>query len=87
MPLPKLIRDAKVIRLGIGDVTKPLPEACTLAMIRAVVEEMGDRATFKGYVVQSRATPGYEKIGGSRLPSAMGVRLTDYKEIFRLRRL
>ena len=40
--------DAKVIRLGIGDVTEPLPEACRTAMIQAV-EEMGDRATFKGY--------------------------------------
>ena len=40
--------DAKVIRLGIGDVTEPLPAACRTAMIRAV-EEMGDRATFKGY--------------------------------------
>jgi LL-diaminopimelate aminotransferase len=40
--------DAKIIRLGIGDVTEPLPEACRSAMIRAV-EEMGDRATFKGY--------------------------------------
>ena len=40
--------DAKVIRLGIGDVTEPLPEACRTAMIHAV-EEMGDRASFKGY--------------------------------------
>jgi LL-diaminopimelate aminotransferase len=40
--------DANIIRLGIGDVTEPLPEACRLAMIKAV-EEMGDRATFKGY--------------------------------------
>jgi LL-diaminopimelate aminotransferase len=40
--------DAKIIRLGIGDVTEPLPEACRTAMIEAV-EEMGDRATFKGY--------------------------------------
>ncbi|XHX77206.1 MAG: LL-diaminopimelate aminotransferase [Stenomitos frigidus ULC029] len=39
---------AKVIRLGIGDVTEPLPEACRTAMIQAV-EEMGDRASFKGY--------------------------------------
>ncbi|MEH1780770.1 MAG: LL-diaminopimelate aminotransferase [Nostoc sp.] len=39
---------AKVIRLGIGDVTEPLPEACRTAMIKAV-EEMGDRNTFKGY--------------------------------------
>lgn len=40
--------DAKIIRLGIGDVTEPLPEACRTAMIQAV-EEMGDRTTFKGY--------------------------------------
>lgn len=40
--------DAKIIRLGIGDVTEPLPEACRTAMIKAV-EEMGDRNSFKGY--------------------------------------
>jgi LL-diaminopimelate aminotransferase len=40
--------DAKIIRLGIGDVTEPLPEVCRTAMIKAV-EEMGDRTTFKGY--------------------------------------
>lgn len=40
--------DAKIIRLGIGDVTEPLPEACRLAMIKAV-EDMGDRTSFKGY--------------------------------------
>ena len=40
--------EAPIIRLGIGDVTEPLPEACRTAMIKAV-EEMGDRASFKGY--------------------------------------
>jgi len=40
--------DANIIRLGIGDVTEPLPEACRTAMIKAV-EEMGDRSTFQGY--------------------------------------
>ncbi|MEC4894869.1 MAG: LL-diaminopimelate aminotransferase [Oscillatoria sp. PMC 1051.18] len=40
--------DAKIIKLGIGDVTEPLPEACRTAMIKAV-EDMGSRATFKGY--------------------------------------
>lgn len=39
---------APIIRLGIGDVTEPLPEACRAAMIKAV-EDMGDRASFKGY--------------------------------------
>ncbi|MGQ9807879.1 MAG: LL-diaminopimelate aminotransferase [Armatimonadota bacterium] len=40
--------DARVIRLGIGDVTEPLPPAITEAMRRAV-EEMGQRETFRGY--------------------------------------
>ncbi len=40
--------DANIIRLGIGDVTEPLPEACRLAMI-AAVNDMGDRNRFKGY--------------------------------------
>jgi LL-diaminopimelate aminotransferase len=39
---------ADIIRLGIGDVTEPLPAACRQAMSLAV-EEMGDRLTFKGY--------------------------------------
>ena len=40
--------NAKIIRLGIGDVTEPLPEACRKAII-AAVEDMGDRTLFKGY--------------------------------------
>jgi LL-diaminopimelate aminotransferase len=40
--------EAKIIRLGIGDVTEPLPEACRTAMIKAV-EDMGNREDFKGY--------------------------------------
>jgi LL-diaminopimelate aminotransferase len=40
--------EAKIIRLGIGDVTEPLPEACRTAMIQAV-NDLGDRSTFKGY--------------------------------------
>jgi LL-diaminopimelate aminotransferase len=39
---------AAIIRLGIGDVTEPLPAACRTAMIQAV-EDMADRSTFKGY--------------------------------------
>jgi LL-diaminopimelate aminotransferase len=37
-----------VIRLGIGDVTEPLPPACIAAM-HAATDEMAQRATFKGY--------------------------------------
>ena len=40
--------DAAVIRLGIGDVTEPLPPAIVDAMHRAI-DEMADRATFRGY--------------------------------------
>ena len=37
-----------VIRLGIGDVTEPLPSACVKAL-HAATDEMSQRATFKGY--------------------------------------
>jgi LL-diaminopimelate aminotransferase len=40
--------DAPIIRLGIGDVTEPLPVACRAAMTQAV-DDMGDRESFKGY--------------------------------------
>lgn len=39
---------AKIIRLGIGDVTEPLPAAVTAAM-HAAVDEMGRRESFRGY--------------------------------------
>ena len=38
----------EVIRLGIGDVTRPLPPACIEAMHRAV-DEMTNASTFHGY--------------------------------------
>ena len=40
--------DQTIIRLGIGDVTRALPEACITAFHRAV-DEMADDATFRGY--------------------------------------
>lgn len=40
--------DAPIIKLGIGDVTEPLPAACREAMTTAVAD-MGDRQSFKGY--------------------------------------
>ena len=39
---------AKIIRLGIGDVTQPLPKVCIDAMKNAV-DEMASAATFRGY--------------------------------------
>ena len=40
--------NAPIIKLGIGDVTEPLPQACIDAMTEAV-KDMGDRSKFKGY--------------------------------------
>jgi LL-diaminopimelate aminotransferase len=40
--------DKDIIKLGIGDVTRPLPQACIEALHRAV-DEMADDATFRGY--------------------------------------
>jgi LL-diaminopimelate aminotransferase len=39
---------ANIIRLGIGDVTRPLPQACIEAMHKAV-DEMSKAETFRGY--------------------------------------
>lgn len=39
---------ADIIRLGIGDVTQPLPQAVVTAMKQAV-DEMGQKETFRGY--------------------------------------
>jgi len=40
--------DKPVIRLGIGDVTEPLPQVC-LDALHAGTDELSKRATFKGY--------------------------------------
>ena len=40
--------DIEIIKMGIGDVTLPLPQVCIDAMKKAV-EEMGDPSTFRGY--------------------------------------
>lgn len=40
--------DAEIIKLGIGDVTQPLPKVCIDAMSEAV-QEMGNIETFRGY--------------------------------------
>ena len=40
--------DKDIIKLGIGDVTRPLPQACIEAF-HGAVDEMADDATFRGY--------------------------------------
>jgi LL-diaminopimelate aminotransferase len=47
--------DARIIRLGIGDVTQPLPPA-VIAALHAAVDEMARTETFRGYGPE----PGYE---------------------------
>src|SRR6266481_9607403 len=47
--------DAKLIRLGIGDATQPLPPAI-VAALHAAVDEMARSETFRGYGPE----PGYE---------------------------
>ena len=41
-------KDAKIVRLGIGDVTLPLSPVVVEAM-KAAADEMGNAATFRGY--------------------------------------
>ena len=40
--------DKKIIKLGIGDVTRPLPKVCIEAMKKAT-DELGSTETFRGY--------------------------------------
>ena len=40
--------EADIIRMGIGDVTRPLPPAVVKALEEAS-EEMGNASTFRGY--------------------------------------
>jgi LL-diaminopimelate aminotransferase len=72
-------QEANIIRLGIGDVTEPLPEACRSAMIQAV-EEMGDRTSFKGYGPEQGYAWLREKIAASDF-QARGCEI-DASEIF-----
>lgn len=58
----------RLIRCGIGDVTEPLPAAVIAAMHKAV-DEMADRATFKGYGPEQ----GYEWL-------RKAIALNDYRE-------
>lgn len=70
---------ANIIRCGIGDVTEPLPEAARTAMKKAV-DELGDRATFRGYGPEQ----GYDFLRnaiGENMYRAFGVNVAD-DEIF-----
>jgi LL-diaminopimelate aminotransferase len=71
--------DVDIVRLGIGDVTLPLPQAIVKAMHEAV-DEMGRPETFKGY----RSDAGYEFLRQAIADNdykALGVSV-DIDEIF-----
>ena len=40
--------EAKIVRMGIGDVTRPLP-ACVVDAMKAAADELGHSETFRGY--------------------------------------
>jgi LL-diaminopimelate aminotransferase len=71
--------DARIIRLGIGDVTQPLPPAVVRAMHEAV-DEMARVETFRGYGPE----PGYEfltELVARHDYGAHGIRVTP-DEVF-----
>ena len=49
----RLHPDAKILHLGIGDVTMPLPGASIQAMQKAV-DELAHKETFHGYGLEQR---------------------------------
>ncbi|MDR0331728.1 MAG: LL-diaminopimelate aminotransferase [Chitinispirillales bacterium] len=71
--------DREIIRLGIGDVTRPLPPACVEAL-RAAAAEMGEPSGFRGYGPEQGYGFLRERIAGSDY-QARGVDV-DADEIF-----
>ena len=63
-----------IIRLGIGDVTRPLPPACIEAMHKAV-EELAHAETFHGYAPDlgyaffTRSSTGTYRMGNLQMAS------------------
>ncbi|HWR08839.1 LL-diaminopimelate aminotransferase [Sporomusa sp.] len=70
---------ANIIRLGIGDVTKPLPEA-VIKGLHAAVDEMADAKTFRGYGPEQGYAFLIEKIIKTDYET-LGVKL-DVDEVF-----
>ena len=74
--------DKKVIRMGIGDVTLPIPQCAVKAMIKGA-EEMGVKETFRGYEDSGAGYPFlreavsgyYKKLGAEVSPD--DIRISD----------
>lgn len=69
-----------LIRLGIGDVTRPLAPAVVEAMHKAV-EEMGQKETFRGYCEETCCAYDFLRFAIRDLYQARGVHIAD-DEIF-----
>jgi len=88
---------ADIIRLGIGDVTRPLPPAVVEAMKKAV-EEMGREETFRGYgpeqgydfliekIIENDFRPGGVELSGDEVFVSDGAKCDtgNFQEIFSL---
>jgi len=73
--------DADLIRLGIGDVTEPLPLACREAM-KLAIEEMGTNEALEG-MGQSKAITGLERASLRLIIYLVVVRFQQKKSLFR----
>ena len=76
--------DANLIKLGIGDATRPLPAACICAM-HAAVDEMGTVEGFRGYGPEQ----GYEflrEVISSQDYAARGVEIAPGRDLCQRRR-
>lgn len=72
--------DLRHIRMGIGDVTLPLPRAVVDAMASAA-RELGERGTFRGYCEETNGAYDFLRLAISRSYSELGVDIRD-DEIF-----
>ena len=71
-----------LIRLGIGDVTEPLPLACREAM-KAAIEEMGTGEGFEGYGL-SKAINGSAKVSLKMIIYLVDVIFRQKKSLFQM---
>ena len=60
-------KSAEIIKLGIGDVTEPLPRACIEAMGKAL-DDMGTTDGFRGCLLYTSPSPRDATL--SRMPSS-----------------
>lgn len=71
---------AKIIKMGIGDVTQPLSQPVVLALAKASIE-MGDKETFRGYAPDEQGYPFIKDRISSYYRDNFDVDLDD-REIF-----